>query len=154
LAVVQGAEELAVLKIFTKRQLPKNINFDYERIEKLQEQNFTEVKVTLSYDDIDPPDEVLDSDYQLHISSEDPSIASIDNSEIQKNAPDQDIFLDLNKVPGFNDGRNWTWSFNISANFLGFAKVHAKAIKIYKNGEKDISKESTLPVSVSRTSDL
>ena len=113
-------------------------------------QNFTEVKLTLSYDDIDPPDEAPDSDIQLHIRSDDPSIASIDHSEIQKNVPDQDIVLDLNKVPGYNDGGNWTWSFNISANFLGFAKVHAKAIRISKNGEKDVSEEATLPVSVVR----
>ena len=95
LAVVQGAEELSGLKILNKRSLPKAIDFDPAQINKLQEQNYTEVKVTLSFDDQDPPDEKSNSYLQLNIWSDDPSIASV--SRNQENASSQnDIVLDLN----------------------------------------------------------
>ena len=51
LAVVQGAEELSGIKISNNRAFPTEINFDPEEVSKLQEQNYTEVKLTLTFDD-------------------------------------------------------------------------------------------------------
>ena len=147
LAVVQGAEELSGLKILNKRSLPKAIDFDPAQINKLQEQNYTEVKVTLSFDDQDPPDEKSNSYLQLNIWSDDPSIASV--SRNQENASSQnDIVLDLNTIPGYQEKGNWSWTFNISGNFLGFAKVHANAKRV--NNANLTSKDAKMPVSVAR----
>lgn len=147
LAVVQGAEELSGLIILNKRILPKAIDFDPAQVNKLQEQNYTEVKLTLSFDDKDPPDEKSNSYLQLNIWSDDPSIASV--SRNQDNASSEhDIVLDLNKVPGYQNKGNWTWTFNISGNFLGFAKIHANA-KLVNDANVE-SKEAKMPVSVVR----
>ena len=151
LAVVQGAEELSGLKIFNKRRLPTDINFNLAQVDKLQEQNFTEVKLTLSFDDLDhPPDGNSDSYLQLNIRSDDPNIATVNHNRANYSSVDQSILLDLNKIPAHENDGNWTWTFNITANFLGFAKVHAKTLQVKSNEEKVEGKEKVLPVSVVR----
>ena len=148
LAVVQGAEEIAGWRVCSKR-LPQNIKFDPPQVEKLQEQNFTEIKVTLNFDDIDPPDNCTENYLQLNIWSDDPTVASVNHNSANTSLSDQNTVLDLNKVPGYN-GNNWTRAFNITGNFLGFAKVQAKAVQIKNTKEKVVVKEAMLPVSVAR----
>ena len=65
LAVVQGAEELSGIKISNNRAFPTEINFDPEEVSKLQEQNYTEVKLTLTFDDQDPPDKRSKNNLQV-----------------------------------------------------------------------------------------
>jgi len=141
LAVVQGAEELSVLKLSKYRGLPSDINFDPSEVSKLQEQNYTEVKLTLTFDDQDPPDKKSVKDLQVKLRTDDPSIASINRNE---EGGGQEIFLNLSELPDNKIGNNWTWTFNISANFLGFAKVNAEVNK------DDQTKNAVLPVSVVR----
>jgi len=152
LAVVQGAEELSGLKLLTKRTLPKSIDFDPPQVQKLQEQNYTEVKLTLTFDDQDPPDNRENSYLQVNIKSDDRQIASASHHQANDSS-EYDIILDLNKVPGYKNERNWSWTFNVSGNFLGFAKIHANAKLVDLNKEsKDLeqSKDFKLPVSVVR----
>ena len=149
MAVVQGAEELSGLKILNKRILPKAIDFDPAQVNKLQEQNYSEVKLTLSFDDQDPPDEKSNSYLQLNIWSDDPSIASVSRNHDNASSK-HDIVLDLNKIPGHQNEGNWSWTFKISGKFLGFAKVHANAKLVNDANEVVESKEAKLPVSVVR----
>jgi len=122
LAVVQGADELSALKFSKNRILPRKVSFEPSEVSKLQEQNYTEVNLTLTFDDQDPPDEILKSDLQVKLRTDDSSIASISRNEDESG---QEIFLNLSELPDSQIRNNWTWTFNISANFLGFAKVSA-----------------------------
>jgi len=141
LAVVQGADELSALKFSKNRILPSKVSFEPSEVSKLQEQNYTEVNLTLTFDDQDPPDEISKSDLQVELRTDDSSIASISRNEDESG---QDIFLNLSELPDSQIGNNWTWTFNISANFLGFAKVSAVV------QQDDQEKETILPVSVVR----
>ena len=141
LAVVQGADELSALKFSKNRILPSKVSFEPSEVSKLQEQNYTEVNLTLTFDDQDPPDEISKSDLQVKLRTDDSSIASISRNEDESG---QDIFLNLSELPDSQIGNNWTWTFNISANFLGFAKVSAVVL------QDDQEKETILPVSVVR----
>merc|ERR1711899_188083 len=142
LAVVQGAEELSGIKISNNRAFPTEINFDPEEVSKLQEQNYTEVKLTLTFDDQDPPDERSKNNLQLLLRTDDPNIASVSRNEDHG----KEIFLNLSELPDEKVGNNWTWTFNISANFLGFAKVET----VVKQNEETKVLPKVLPVSVVR----
>ena len=142
LAVVQGAEELSGIKISNNRAFPTEINFDPEEVSKLQEQNYTEVKLTLTFDDQDPPDERSKNNLQLLLRTDDPNIASVSRNEDHG----KEIFLNLSELPDERVGNNWTWTFNISANFLGFAKVET----VVKQNEETKVLPKVLPVSVVR----
>jgi len=130
------------LNLSKHRKLPTEINFDPAEVSKLQEQNYTEIKLTLTFDDQEPPDNKSESYLQVELSSDDPAIASIYRHEDSKEQ--QNVLLDLSELPDQKKGNNWTWTFNISANFLGFAKVNAIA------KYNDTTKTATLPVSVVR----
>lgn len=151
LAIVQGAEELSSWKVLHKLGLPRTVTFNPIAVEKLQEQNFTEAKVMLSdFQDPDPPDDKkIDSYLQLQLWSDDPSVASISHNQA-KDVSSQDIVLDLNKVRGYANDGNWSWTFNITANFLGFAKIGAKIVRISDNEEISNIEAPKLPISVVR----
>jgi len=142
LAVVQGAEELSGIKISNNRAFPTEINFDPEEVSKLQEQNYTEVKLTLTFDDQDPPDKRSKNNLQVLLRTDDPNIASVSRNEDHG----KEIFLNLSELPDERVGNNWTWTFNISANFLGFAKVET----VVKQNEETKVLPKVLPVSVVR----
>ena len=149
LAVVQGAEELSGWKVCHKNKLPQHMKFDTAQV-NVQEQNFAEVKLTLSFDDQDPPDDAPDNYLQLKLWSDDPSVASVTYNQASTNTLDRNILLDLNKLPFYESGGNCTWAFNITGNFLGFAKVLAKAVQTKTPKENTKSKNAMLPISVVR----
>lgn len=133
-AIVEGADELAGLKV------PKwNVSFLPSKVEKLQENNFSEVQFTCQncpLTDHDP------GSLQLLLKNDQPDVAAI---EFQGDQKDDEILLNLSDIGFERDANNWSFIFNITGKFLGFTKVKAEI-----RTSKKVLTETVLDVSIVR----
>ncbi len=145
LAVVEGSEEL-----FTNWK----ITFLPRKINKLTEGETQSVKL-LCEDCTDPA--FLLPDYpglKLALMSDDPRVATIEHEKGKVNDSYDDGYEVVIDVADLGvQGSSWTVPFNVTANFLGFSKIHAEIRDT--SSEKPLAKSApSLPLSAVRIKTL
>ena len=117
LAVVQGSEEISSSLISGNPLKTSRLVFHPEEL-KTQEQNISEIQVSCYDCNFDSAD-------RLVLQVLDPDIASVSSDQQIAQHDGKELVVDLQ---AFGEAGNWSTMFNITGEFLGFTKVHAKVM--------------------------